>query len=788
MIWILATIITLACGQQEIFESDIVSSDDDTLAKGVIFNEESTILLAEKFIQVEFLVPFPQFNLPIRHELNATLQRLNRMWRQPSVNCHLDFTTNFNSNDSAFTVDWLIEAIEQEVSLARQEIGNLHQHTSEFLNGIRGNSSPRKRRNALAAIGLFGSGVLLGGQGSCGLLGIFGTCQDKAKINAENIVRVAEYSEQIGTFVTKIKNEVNDKFYLVSDELRELRKIQQEMATAQNKNWKVVEEQFSIFEKNIHALVDCDQQLYARQQINFNYDTISALLSLVYTNIKTYRSALYAYHMNLMNSIPSLLKRYLPMSLISRESMLEILSEVASGLVKSGNRLSLAIPMPDLLSYYDAQLLKDVISLPEGLVMTLSIPLASSQTALKVYKAHVLPMPQEEPGTAIKWKTEAPYLAVSEDNSETAHLTQQQLDRCIGSSRYRICHESMATERSQKSCLSALFFTSVIDAIRVCETEKFYLPTTEKAENLGHGIWLITSATSTYSLVETNMDPRQQEMIRFPGCTICIVTLECGRQLQGPNIKIRSDLSSCQKTPAVKLTVKLPTPIQQLLSSIPQVDDLPYFTSRTEASVEMLRTVRTKLQQMPQIADNTDLAKIAEPIAVEMTMLKPSLKQHFESYLPLKMSITISIASFIGSMTLHIGFMYLYHRFRVFRNLVPRFMSVDNEKIKMKPVVTVDEEHYNKIAKTRKLWERKMFVLKQGRVTKNSGAANSPNATIERGTPKLSRAESKYSMKSNISRHRDSLQCDVNDLTPTPDLKATESDIEQEPVALYPTI
>ena len=75
--------------------------------------------------------------------------------------------------------------------------------------------------------------------------------------------------------------------------------------------------------------------------------------------------------------------------------------------------------MPDLLSYYDAQLLKEFISLPEGLVMTLSIPLASSQTALKVYKAHVLPMPQKE-----KWKIEAPYLAVSEDNSKTAHLTQ----------------------------------------------------------------------------------------------------------------------------------------------------------------------------------------------------------------------------------------------------------------------------------------------------------------------------------------------------------------------------
>ena len=745
-LWATICIFGFVAGQQEVLESDIKSSDDETLAKGVIFNEETTILLAEKFIQVEFLVPFPQFSLSIRTELNATLQRLNQMWRQPSVNCHLDFTTNFNDNDTGFSVDWVITAIEDEVSLAENEIKNLHLHTAEFLNGIQGNPSPRKRRSALTAIGLFGSGVLLGGQGGCGLLGIFGTCQDKSKTNAENIIRVADYSEKIGEYVNKLKTEVDDKFYLVSDELKELRKIQQEMAKTQNKNWKIVEEQFAIFEKNIHALVDCDQQLYARQQINFNYDTVSSLLSMVYANIKAYRSALYAYHMNLMNSIPSVLKRYLPMSLISRESLLSILSEVASGLVKSGNRLSLAIPMPDLLSYYDAQLLQDVISLPEGLVMTLSIPLASSQTALKVYRAHILPMPQDEPGTALRWKTESPYLAVSEDNTETAHLSQQQLDRCIGSSRYQICHESMATERSQKSCLSALFFSTVIDAIKVCETEKIFLPTTEKADNLGHGIWLITSATSSYSLVETNMDPRQQGMVRYPGCTICIVTLECGRQLQGPNIRIRSDLSSCEDTPPVKLTVKLPTPIQQLLSSMPDIQELPYFTSKTEANVELLRTIRSKLQSMPQIGDSSRLESISEPIAVDMTLFKPSLKQELSSYLPLKLSLIITIASFAGSMGLHVLFIYAYHRFHAVRKLVPSFMKFEKKNIKVKPLVTVDEEHYPTIQRNKKKWKKKMFVVK-GHSGLNALSLTSL-ATLGTSTPKLQRNTSRASFKS----------------------------------------
>ena len=70
----------------------------------------------------------------------------------------------------------------------------------------------------------------------------------------------------------------------------------------------------------------------------------------------------------------------LPMSLVPKESLLAILDFVGDEIVLSGSGLSLAIPATlDLLSYYDATLLKDV-TVPKRLILTLSIPLASRQT------------------------------------------------------------------------------------------------------------------------------------------------------------------------------------------------------------------------------------------------------------------------------------------------------------------------------------------------------------------------------------------------------------------------
>ena len=63
---------------------------------------------------------------------------------------------------------------------------------------------------------------------------------------------------------------------------------------------------------NIHVMRNCDQLLFSRQQINCN--TVSSLLSLIYANLKSYRAAFFAYHVNMLSSIPARVRNYVRMS------------------------------------------------------------------------------------------------------------------------------------------------------------------------------------------------------------------------------------------------------------------------------------------------------------------------------------------------------------------------------------------------------------------------------------------------------------------------------------------
>ena len=237
----------------------------------------------------------------------------------------MDYSTNFQKNDSTFDVDWLLHQVENEVTLAEQELDALRNYTASFSNyeATAAQDIHRSRRAAplammpLASVGLFGSGIALGG-GSCGITGIFGSCHDKSKTNAENIQKLADFTEALTEDVFKLRNELNDKFFMVTSELAAIKTVQKEMLEVQNRNWRIVEEHFKLFQDNIHVLRDCDQLLFSRQQINFNYDTISSLLAITFANIKSYRGAIYTYRINMMNSIQPILNHYLPMSLVPR--------------------------------------------------------------------------------------------------------------------------------------------------------------------------------------------------------------------------------------------------------------------------------------------------------------------------------------------------------------------------------------------------------------------------------------------------------------------------------------
>ena len=198
------------------------------------------------------------------------------------------------------------------------------------------------------------------------------------------------------------------------------------------------------------------------------------------------------------------------------------------------DRLSFAIPMSDLLSYFDSKLLADAITVEEGLLMTLNIPLASRQTVFTVYEAKLIPMPYpDDPQSALTWNIEAPCLTLSEDHMESSVLSAEQFEHCLGSSRYRICSESVPTEMGHSSCLATFYSSTASEALAVCDTTIVQLPAIEQATNLGYGIWLNQSAHAV-TLREVSSSSVQGS---FRGCRICLITLACGMQIMTDNIK-----------------------------------------------------------------------------------------------------------------------------------------------------------------------------------------------------------------------------------------------------------
>ena len=94
---------------------------------------------------------------------------------------------------------------------------------------------------------------------------------------------------------------------------------------------------------------------------------------MIHAGIRSYRSALLFYRVNILSSITVLSRGRVPVSLFPMNSLILVLQSVAIQQGKAVDRLPLAIPMTDLLSYYDSRLHADAIMLPEAILLTLKI-------------------------------------------------------------------------------------------------------------------------------------------------------------------------------------------------------------------------------------------------------------------------------------------------------------------------------------------------------------------------------------------------------------------------------
>ena len=205
-----------------------VSQDQyaEVLGSGIMFHEESKILLAEKLVHVEFLVPFPKFTFEVKTQIEERLQTLATMWATRTFFCPLDESFPFNGSSKPFNVNWLYAKVLDELQAAKENVCDMGNETSLLLTMEEQHVQRQKRGLPGAAVapagnGVFGSSIMIGNQWN-GITGFFGSFQDTGGQIAENIDRLQQHASAFTDFVMEVTQEHDDNFCLIYNELKSI--------------------------------------------------------------------------------------------------------------------------------------------------------------------------------------------------------------------------------------------------------------------------------------------------------------------------------------------------------------------------------------------------------------------------------------------------------------------------------------------------------------------------------------------------------------------------------------
>ena len=112
------------------------------------------------------------------------------------------------------------------------------------------------------AVELVGTGIMFGASDDCGIMGIFGFCQEKAQkaqTIAKNIEKWKEYAIAIGDNLQDLANATDENFFRVSKDFAFLHEVPNQFIETRNENGQKIEKQFQVFREKIYDMHNCNQ-------------------------------------------------------------------------------------------------------------------------------------------------------------------------------------------------------------------------------------------------------------------------------------------------------------------------------------------------------------------------------------------------------------------------------------------------------------------------------------------------------------------------------------------------
>ena len=108
----------------------ILSSYCEYQNNGIEFVYQQKLLLAEKFIKVQFLVLLPKLNETIDEQIKHLTTTLSTAWSKYEFGCDL---SNMSTNESSLDFELISKHVEKQLQAAKIDIGELQEELIETM-------------------------------------------------------------------------------------------------------------------------------------------------------------------------------------------------------------------------------------------------------------------------------------------------------------------------------------------------------------------------------------------------------------------------------------------------------------------------------------------------------------------------------------------------------------------------------------------------------------------------------------------------------------------------------
>ena len=560
-----------------------------------------------------------------------------------------------------------VELIKLEVKQATDEQGKLADVMKSFLpKQYQRNVAtlPRSKRfiGTVAALAA-GAGLILGDplkEAACTAVSIFNLCDDTSRLS-QDVDQILKTQEETIATLQRVQSANDENFFLLGNEVRETQQNVKNLRDAVNDHLQVLHDRINGIQGDLIQHKECKrrqaQHSLFLQEIRH---TISHLGTL-YTHIKSYQAAFYAYKINLFSTISSLASGQITPQFLLPQEIADIVRTLSEEESYCGTKLTPAIQPGFEAVYYEIQLVLEVTLIPRGISVVLGVPMNSKSSTFNVYHATPLYQPNGDNKTASLFQLAKPFLAVATDDSRYAELDSSTLQQCSGNNRIRLCRKGFSTTTDDTLlCLSSLMFDYAIPALRNCPANSVLLPDAPQAFYLAEGLYHVISREPLLHM--KNASDIHGVSVSMILCQACILRPSCHSTLtlnQG-DLVLEPDMDYCSTSPEPFFAaIELIPSLEQVFKHVPHSNHVFHAYSLGEARHSVLSSVRMELAELPDVrrmsVDSID--QLAHPIAQYYSSISPATSQALESYLPFRTAVLFSTVSItLSSLTFTISF------------------------------------------------------------------------------------------------------------------------------------